>query len=198
MAFNLLWKRSGTSGIKVYATLGSKYFHAQSNCSGLSGASRVTLETALNYGKKPCPVCLASANRKVYAVTGGKYYHTSKAHAGSGATAGTLAEARAYGLKACPLCTTLSDGSNNYDNGGSADAPVSTEEYAAEADTGVYIDIGSANNYYHKAAKCSDAGFSGGTKVTLSYALDWEYKACPYCKPPTAVLPDVLLDVEPE
>ncbi|MBR1819996.1 MAG: hypothetical protein IJ769_00060 [Clostridia bacterium] len=180
--------RSGTSGIKVYATLGSKYYHANSTCSGLTGASRVSLETALNYGKKACPVCLASANRKVYAVTGGSYYHYSKAHAGSGATAGTLAEARAYGLKACPICTKLAAGAESYDNGGAADAPVSTVEYGGAADSSVYIDIGSANNYYHKAAKCSDAKFSGGTKVTLQYAIDWDYKACPYCKPPTYVI----------
>ena len=178
---------SGASGIKVYATLGSKYFHAQPNCSGLTGASRVTLETAMNYGKKACPVCLSAANRKVYAVPGGKYYHYVKAHAGSGATAGTLASARAYGLDPCPLCTNLAAGADSIENGGAKDAPVSTEEYAADPETGVYIDLGSVNNYYHKSAKCSDAKFSGGTKVTLQYVLDWKYKACPYCNPPTRV-----------
>ncbi len=178
---------SGTSGIKVYATAGSKYYHANSSCSGLTGASRVTLETALNYGKTACPVCLASANRKVYAVVGGDYYHYSKAHAGSGAIGGTLATARALGLKACPLCTKLAAGAESYDNGGAQDAPVSTEEYPGLADAAVYIDIGSANNYYHLGPKCSKAKFSGGTKVTLQYALDWDYKACPYCNPPTSV-----------
>ena len=180
----------GTSGIKVYATLGSKYYHSKKDCSGLTGASKIALETALNYGKKACPICLSSASRKVYATPGGKYYHYSKAHAGSGATAGTLAEARAYGMKACPLCTVLSPGSNEYDNGGAEDAPVSQEEYGAASDSNVYIDIGSANNYYHKSAKCKDAGFSGGTKVTLQYVLDWDYKACPYCKPPTYAIVD--------
>jgi len=186
---------SGTSGIKVYATLGSKYYHSKANCSGLSGASRVTLETALNYGKKACPVCLASANRKVYATPGGTYYHYSKAHAGSGATAGTLAEARAYGLKACPDCTSVSAGSSgsSYENGSSENAPVSTEKYDAPADSSVYIALGSANNYYHTSSSCSDAKFSGGTKVTLQYALDWDYKACPYCKPPTGAYSDTTV-----
>ncbi len=181
---------NGTSGIKVYATLGSKYYHSNATCSGLTGATRVTLETALNYGKKACPVCLSSANTKVYAVSGGDYYHLSKAHAGSGAIAGTLAEARAAGLKACPLCTKLAAGATSYDNGGTEDAPVSQEDYAAVASTGVYIDIGSANSYYHKAAKCAEAGFSGGSKVTLEYAKDWDYKPCPYCNPPTSVFQD--------
>ena len=181
---------NGTSGIKVYATLGSKYYHSNATCSGLTGATRVTLETALNYGKKACPVCLSSANTKVYAVSGDDYYHLSKAHAGSGAIAGTLAEARAAGLKACPLCTKLAAGATSYDNGGTEDAPVSQEDYAAVASTGVYIDIGSANSYYHKAAKCAEAGFSGGSKVTLEYAKDWDYKPCPYCNPPTSVFQD--------
>ena len=181
--------KSGTSGIKVYATTGSKYYHANSTCSGLSGASRVSLETALNYGKKACPVCLAAANVKVYAVPGGSHYHYSKAHAGSGATAGTLAVARAIGLKACSVCSKLAAGADSYENGGTENAPVSIEVYAAEADTGVYIDLASANSYYHKSAKCSKAGFSGGEKVTLQYARDWDYKACPYCNPPTSVIP---------
>ena len=180
--------KSGTSGIKVYATLGSKYYHANSTCSGLTGASRVSLETALNYGKTACPVCLSAANLKVYAVPGGSHYHYSKAHAGSGAIAGTLAKARALGLTACPSCTKLSAGAEAFENGGAQDAPVSTEEYPGLADSTVYIDLGSANNYYHLGPKCSKAKFSGGTKVTLQYAVDWDYKACPYCNPPTSVI----------
>ncbi len=181
--------KSGTSGIKVYATAGSKYYHSNATCSGLTGAKRVTLETALNYGKKACPVCLSAANRKVYAKSGDKYYHYLKAHAGSGAKAGTLAVARALGLKACPGCTVSSVGSHSVENGGSVNAPVSTKLYAASADSTVYIDPTSANNYYHKVSKCTKAGFSGGTKVTLQYAKDWGYKACPYCQPPTSAIP---------
>ena len=179
--------KSGTSGIKVYATAGSKYYHANSTCSGLTGATRVSLETALNYGKKACPVCLAAANVKVYAVPGDSYYHLSKAHAGSGATGGSLAAARAIGLKACPVCAKLAEGATSAANGGTANAPVSTEEYPGLPDSTVYISIGSANSYYHLGAKCSKADFSGGTKVTLEYAIQWDYKACPYCNPPTSV-----------
>ncbi len=183
--------RSGTSGIKVYATRGSKYYHSKANCSGLTGASRISLETALNYGKKACPVCLGTASAKVYAVTGEKYYHYSKAHAGSGAIAGTLAAARALGLKACPTCTKLSAGTTvrDYKNGGAANAPVSIEVYPADADSKVYVELGTINTYYHKSAKCSKTGFSGGTAVSLQYATDWDFKACPYCKPPTSIIP---------
>ena len=182
--------KSGTSGIKVYATAGSKYYHSRSDCSGMTGARRVTLETALNYGKKACPVCLAAANTKVYARSGDRYYHYFKSHAGSGAKAGTVAQARAYGLKACPNCSVANVGSHSVSNGGSAAAPVSTKYYNASPDTVVYIDPTSVNNYYHAGSKCGSAGFSGGTKVTMQYVIDWKYKACPFCQPPTGVIPE--------
>ena len=181
---------SGTSGIKVYATQGSRYYHSKANCSGLTGATRVSLETALNYGKTACPVCMATASQKVYVQPGGKTYHYSKAHAGSGAIAGSLAAAKALGLKACSLCTKLSAGVSSPDNGGAEYAPVSIQLYEAPADSKVYIDLGTINTYYHSSAKCADTGFENGSAVTLQYATEWEYKACPYCNPPTSVLSD--------
>ena len=33
----------------------------------------------------------------------------------------------------------------------------------------------------------ANINFSGGTKVTLRYVLDWGYKACPFCTPPTKI-----------
>jgi len=97
--------KSGTSGVRVYASLSDKYYHTKSNCRQLVGTpNRVTLETALNYGKKPCSECASSASKTVYVVKGGKYYHMLKSHAGSGAKKCTLAVALAYGYDACPEC----------------------------------------------------------------------------------------------
>lgn len=179
---------SGTSGINVYATQSSKYYHSLSDCSGMTGAAKISLETALNYGKKACPLCMSTAGIKVYSSSGDNYYHFVKSHAGSGAIAGTLAKARAMGLKACPNCTKLSAGAGSYENGGFADAPVSIEIYPADADSKVYVQLGTVNTYYHIGAVCKDAGFEDGTAVTLQYATDWEFKACPYCNPPTSVI----------
>ena len=95
----------GTSGVKVYASVYNPYFHANSTCSGMTDASRVTLETALNDGKTGCPTCLPSANEKVYAIVGASYYHYKKSHAGSKAKSGTVAVAIARGMKACPVCS---------------------------------------------------------------------------------------------
>jgi len=96
--------KSGTSGVRVYASLSDKYFHMKNSCSKILGSpSRVTLETALNYGKQPCAECAASALKTVY-IGKGKYYHYKKNHAGSGAKKSTLADALGRGYDACPDC----------------------------------------------------------------------------------------------
>ena len=58
-----------------------------------------------------------------------------------------------------------------------------------EEDEEVAVDPGTINTYYHAASKCSKANFKNGTPVSLEYAIDWEFKACPYCSPPTSVIP---------
>lgn len=166
---------SGTSGIKVYASLNGKYYHKDGDCAG-SSASRITLETALNYGKKPCPSCASAAGKNVYSTASDKYYHSSKVCAGDGAVVGDFAKALALGKKECPVCI---GGSESYEK--------SDVEYSAPADTKVYVDLDNDMLYYHKASKCSDAGMSGGTKQTLEFVLDLNYKACPFCNPPTEI-----------
>lgn len=166
--------KAGTSGIKVYASPSGKYYHASKSCAGAS-ASRITLETALNYSKSACPSCASSASKRVYAAAGNKYYHTSKTCVGSGATAGSFAGALALGLKECPVCI-----------GGSEAYEVSDIKYSAPGDTGVYINLDSDMLYYHKGSRCSDASMSNGTKVMLDFVLSWGYRACPFCAPPTS------------
>lgn len=166
--------KSGTSGIKVYASVNGKYYHSSQSCAG-AGSSKISLETALNYGKTACPSCASSAKKTVYSSSGDKYYHTSKTCAGDDAVSGQFAKALALGKKECPICI-----------GGSEAYEVSDVKYSAPGDTNVYIDLDSDMLYYHKNAKCSDAGLSGGTKVMLDFVLSWGYKACPFCAPPTS------------
>ena len=198
--------KSGTSGIKVYATVKGKYYHSKSDCSDMKNASRITLETALNYGKKACPKCMASASKKVYVSSGDKYYHFYKAHAGSGAKSTTLAVAKASGKKQCPKCTDASPSSGDLpsssghataiggdDEGGTQAAdynstPSSSNHYSAPADTIVYVDLGSSYYFvYHKSSSCSAYHMKHGDEVTLEYARNFGFKACPSCQPPTSV-----------
>lgn len=167
--------KAGTSGIKVYASVSGKYYHIDQSCAG-SNASKITLETALNYGKKACPNCIAGASVKVYSSESDKYYHSSKTCAGDGAVSGEFAKALALGKKECPVCI-----------GGSEAYEESDIKYSAPADTKVYIDPDREMLYYHAASKCNDAGMSSGVGGNLEFALEWGYKACPFCNPPTSV-----------
>ena len=167
--------KAGTSGIKVYASISGKHYHTDKTCAG-SSASYITLETALNYGKTPCPSCAASAGKTVYSSASDKYYHSSKTCAGDDAIAGDFAKALALGKKECPICI-----------GGSEAYEESDIKYSAPGDTPVYVDLDSDLLYYHNSSRCSDAGLSGGTKVTLEFVLQMKYRACPFCAPPTSV-----------
>lgn len=167
--------KSGTSGIKVYATITGKYYHVSKSCAGGS-AAHISLETALNYGKKACPDCSSMAKKKIYAAPGNKYYHASKQHAGSKAYSGTLAAAFAAGLKACPVCVLGSEAKEHSDI-----------KYSASGDTAVYIDINHSQSYYHRTKSCSNAGVKNGTRVMLDFAIRWGFDACPFCNPPTSV-----------
>lgn len=168
--------KTGTSGIKVYATASGPYYHANKTHAG-SGALSVPLETAMNYGKKACPTCCRVASATVYSSSGDKYFHIYKAHAGSNAVSGSLAKALALGLTACPTCSSV------YKGGGNQTVP----QRSAPAASIVYVDLYASTHYYHSAAKCQAAGVTGGQGVTLEYAKDFGYAACPYCHPPTSI-----------
>lgn len=168
----------GTSGIKVYAKPGAKYYHSSGSCGNLSDAMYVSLETALNYGLTGCPKCCTLGNRTVYAVSGSKTYHASKTCAGSGAKAGKLSKALALGMKACPKCVTGED---------SGKKDPEREDNSAPASTIVYIDLNSSAMLYHAGSSCSDTGMKKGTKVTLQYAMEQGYTDCSYCNPPNRI-----------
>ncbi|MGI6238186.1 MAG: hypothetical protein ACOYI5_00980 [Christensenellales bacterium] len=173
----------GKSGIKVYGLASGTYYHNKSDCGGMTGAQYVTLELALNHGLKACPDCAAASGRTVYAVSGSNTYHIDKSCAGSGAKSGTLAEALAYGMKACPICVT-GESSEEEDGGGNGES-----EGAAPSDTTVYVDISADPNgaLYHRSATCAETSFSGGTPITLKFALNHGYGDCGFCNPPTSL-----------
>ncbi|NLD58993.1 MAG: hypothetical protein GX647_05005 [Clostridiales bacterium] len=161
----------GESGIKVYATIGGTYFHISKQHAG-SEASYVTLETALNYGKKPCPDCASAAYKTVYATMDSKYYHYSKTCAGSEAKSGYLAIALAMGKDPCPVCVK---GSGGGSSGGGSGGSTTVDA--------VYIDLSGDSNpsLFHKSSSCSGAGMSGGDKVTVEFVQDQGFSPCPYC-----------------
>ena len=88
--------------VTVYCTEGGKYYHSEPNCSGMEGASGMTIEKAEAMGKTACPVCIESV---VYCTQGGTYYHSASDCSGMhGASAMTREKAVAMGKNPCPIC----------------------------------------------------------------------------------------------
>ena len=56
----------------IYCTPGGKYYHSKSDCSGMQGATPMTIEQAEAMGKNACPSCIENV---VYYTSGGVYYH---------------------------------------------------------------------------------------------------------------------------
>lgn len=160
--------KSGASGIDVYATAAGKNYHTKSSCSKIKGSPiKITLETALNYGKTACSVCASSGNKTAYATKGGKYYHFSSSCAGSSASKGTLDQALAYGLKPCPNCAT-----------GAGETPKDSGKFVS-GKSGVKVYAKAGDKYFHMKSDCG--GLSGAKYVTLETALNYGMKACPDC-----------------
>ena len=182
---------SGTSGLYVYATLTGERFHISADCPNLeSGASRVTLETALNYGKSPCTTCANIARRTVYATSSSRYYHYSQTCAGSEATPGYLAIARAIGKQPCPVCVQGSSsggntGGNTGGQGGGAGGDQGGSAGGGDLSTAtqVYIDLqgDSDSTIFHSHATCSRAGMRDGSMVVIDFVKDQGFSPCPYC-----------------
>ena len=169
----------GTSGVYVYATPDGDYYHLTESDAG-SGAVRIALEIALNYGKSACPNCCSFGDATVYATPGQSYFHTNRAHAGDGSVGLTYALALSLGLDPCPDC--FGSGAGN-----SGAAPTAGPEYSAPESTVVYVNLYGTDYMYHSASSCSGSGMSGGTAETLEFALDLGYGRCPYCNPPSSI-----------
>lgn len=153
-----------------YATENGSYYHKTSNCSGMSGAKKITIATAKQYGKKICPVCAGSSSSLpkddstekaiYYGVRTNKYYHT-KANCGgmTGASKLTLTSAKSKKLSPCPTCVL--------------------NETTSKKVVTTYCYVSKSNNYYHTKKGCSD--MASPTKVTLETAKSRGRTACPTC-----------------
>ena len=130
----------------------------------------------------------------VYYTDKGKYFHVKKTCSGmTNAKNASYASAVAAGKSACPTCAyALSKGFKNTKTdtatNGNNSSTTTANNGKATAESVVYIKTGKgATNYYHTAAKCSGQSFSNGLSVTLEYALNHNYKACPSCKPASKI-----------
>ena len=158
---------TGEPNGNYWATAGGRYYHATSNCSGMTNAVRVTRATAESRGQSPCPTCLGS----VY-TAGGQWYHNDPNCQGmTGARLTTIAEAKAAGQSACPVCI----------GGAAPAAPTATPkpvDTPSEENNLTYYATASGQ-YYHRTANCS--GMTGASRVSESTALARGQQPCPVC-----------------
>lgn len=149
----------------VFGNAGGKHYHKTSSCSGMKGASKITLSKAKEWGLTACPTCMGgkkkatakpkttpNPNAKYYSTKNGKYFHKKSNCSGmQNADKVTLATAKKRGQKACPTCI-------------GNDAIV----YAT-----------SGGKYYHKNSTCS--GMKGAKLTLVSAAKKRGQTACPTC-----------------
>lgn len=183
----------------VYCTEGGKYYHSEPNCSGMEGASGMSIEKAEAMGKTACPVCIESV---VYCTQGGTYYHSASDCSGMhGASAMTREKAVAMGKTACPICIEnvvyCTQGGVYFhkesDCSGMHGASLITIAEAlslgkspcadcflpAALASTVYVSASTPVGSYHSVPDCG--GQSYARSLTMEQALNEGYRACPDC-----------------
>ena len=183
----------------VYCTEGGKYYHSQPDCSGMEGATHMTIEKAEAMGKTACPACIGSV---VYCTQSGYYYHNEADCSGmQGASLMTREKAATLGKKACPICVESwvfcteggvcfhkeSDcsGMQNANLMSIAEArslgksPCTDCFLPAALASTVYTSYNAPGSYYHSVPDCGRQSFDRA--LTMEQALAEGYGACPDC-----------------
>ena len=171
------------TGLYYYATDGGSYYHRVQNCTGMQNAKKVSEETASARGQKPCPECIGS----VYATDAGEFYHSDPHCTGmQGAKLVTVDTAELRGQSPCPTCLDgdgdapyEEDGqeqTGNNNNGGNTGTKVDPDN------TYVYCTL--EGKYYHSEKTCG--GMRNAASVTMTWALEHNYKQCDDCDAPAA------------
>ena len=183
----------------VYCTEGGKYSHSQPDCSGMQGASGMSIEKAEAMGKTACPACIGSV---VYCTQSGYYYHNEADCSGmQGASLMTREKAATLGKKACPICVESwvfcteggvcfhkeSDcsGMQNANLMSIAEArslgksPCTDCFLPAALASTVYARYNAPGSYYHSVPDCGGQSFD--RELTMEQALAEGYGACPDC-----------------
>ena len=183
----------------VYCTEGGKYYHSQPDCSGMEGATHMTIEKAEAMGKTACPACIGSV---VYCTQSGYYYHNEADCSGmQGASLMTREKAAVMGKNPCPICVESwvfcteggvcfhkeSDcsGMQNANLMSIAEArslgksPCTDCFLPAALASTVYTSYNAPGSYYHSVPDCGRQSFDRA--LTMEQALAEGYGACPDC-----------------
>ena len=182
----------------VYCTEGGKYYHSQPNCSGMAGATQMTIAKAEALGKTACPVCIESW---VYCTEGGKYYHSAPDCSGmEGASSTTIEKAVAMGKTACPSCigsvVYCTQSGYYYHNEadcsgmqGASPTTIEKAEVLGKRPCRLCMEVSvfctPDGTYYHSESDCS--GMEGASATTLAAAISLGKSPCTDCFLPAAL-----------
>lgn len=182
----------------VYCTEGGKYYHSEPNCSGMQGASGMSIEKAEAMGKTACPVCIESW---VYCTEGGKYYHSAPDCSGmEGASSTTIEKAVAMGKTACPSCigsVIYCTQSGYYYHSapdcsgmeGASSTTIEKAEVLGKRPCRLCMEVSvfctPDGTYYHSESDCS--GMEGASPTTLAAAISLGKAPCTDCFLPAAL-----------
>ena len=155
---------TSTGSGDYWHTQDGKYYHANSTCSGMKGATRTTAAAAQKMGQTACPTCIGS----YWHTKDGTYYHTKRDCSGmDGATRTTAAAAKKLGQTACPVCA-----------GGKAPSASTAPAQPTSSGSGDYWHT-QEGKYYHAKSTCS--GMKGATRTTAAAAEKMGQTPCPDC-----------------
>ena len=162
--------------VMVYATQEGRWYHLNEHCSGMSGASHISLRVAVAAGKSACPTCCTVASTQVYSEESDSHYHKSPdcANAVRGATARTIADALLLNQQPCSTCWSSSGESGQ--SGGQT--PQQVYNFSVGR-SGIQIYASLSDPYYHTNSTCP--GHTGLIQVALETALNYGKTACPTC-----------------
>ena len=183
----------------VYCTEGGKYYHSQPDCSGMEGATQMSIAKAEAMGKTAGPACIGSV---VYCTQSGYYYHNEADCSGmQGASLMTREKAAVMGKNPCPICVESwvfcteggvcfhkeSDcsGMQNANLMSIAEArslgksPCTDCFLPAALASTVYTSYNAPGSYYHSVPDCGRQSFDRA--LTMEQALAEGYDACPDC-----------------
>lgn len=166
-------------GTYVYAVKNGSHYHTKSTCSGMSGASKIALETAVKYGLTPCQSCAAYADNTVYSTKNGAYFHATADCSGMvNASKRTMEEAILMGQTACPTCVENYKSNNSSASQTPTTNLVSSGTYKAGT-SGIKVYATAEGKYFHTKSACG--GQTNASYITLETALNYGKVGCPTC-----------------
>lgn len=193
---------------RVWATKHGTYYHSDEHCSGMHGATAMSVEEATAMDKTACPTCVGSwelvnvqplvsptpeplqvtpepapkvisGGDVVWSTTGGEFYHCDEHCSGmEGARQMTFAEVLNEGKSPCPTCFELDIQRMAEEDMSVSATPEPTPVPTAAVEARL-LWATQGGRYYHREENCS--GMQGAQRRSLEEVVAMGKEECPVC-----------------